>query len=128
MIKKLTEQKITIAGKEYIYPDTTAIVGKFNEIIDTVNKLQSYHNHTPNLVTDDPFGPHPNIYEQSMRADKEFAEAEMVRLQKKLDRIKQQLDLAVAALKEIGATYPRITDLAMKDIANNVVKRIQTEG
>lgn len=40
MIEKLVEQKLTIAGKEYIYPDITAIVGKFNEIIDAVNELQ----------------------------------------------------------------------------------------
>ena len=39
-IQKLTIQKLTIAGKKYEYPDTTALVGKINELVDVVNELQ----------------------------------------------------------------------------------------
>ena len=41
MIEKLVIQKLTIAGKEYEYPDTTALVGKINELCDAVNELQT---------------------------------------------------------------------------------------
>ena len=40
-IQKLTIQKLTIAGKKYEYPDTTALVGKLNELCDAVNELQT---------------------------------------------------------------------------------------
>lgn len=40
MIEKLVIQKLTVAGKKYEYPDTTALVGKVNELIDAVNELQ----------------------------------------------------------------------------------------
>lgn len=66
---------------------------KINEIIDAVNELQKQidkvscaildlatpdgenkalkiiQDHRPNMVMDDPFGPHPNIYEQGRPAD-----------------------------------------------------------
>lgn len=41
MIEKLVIQKLTIAGKEYEYPDTTALVGKINELVDAVNSIVS---------------------------------------------------------------------------------------
>lgn len=44
MIEKLVRQKLTIAGKEYEYPDTTALVGKINELADAVNVLQENQN------------------------------------------------------------------------------------
>lgn len=44
MISKLVQQKLTIAGKEYEYPDTTALVGKINELADAVNELQENQN------------------------------------------------------------------------------------
>ena len=44
MIEKLVIQKLTIAGKEYEYPDTTALVGKFNELADVVNALIKENN------------------------------------------------------------------------------------
>jgi uncharacterized protein YoxC len=40
MIEKLVIQKLTIAGKKYEYPDTTALVGKINELVDAVNKQE----------------------------------------------------------------------------------------
>lgn len=40
MIRELVIQKLTIAGKEYEYPDTTALVGKINELVDAVNELE----------------------------------------------------------------------------------------
>lgn len=42
MIRELVIQKLTIAGKEYEYPDTTALVGKINELVDAVNELQEF--------------------------------------------------------------------------------------
>lgn len=42
MISKLVMQKLTIAGKEYEYPDTTALVGKINELADAVNGILDY--------------------------------------------------------------------------------------
>ena len=39
MIEKLVIQKLTIAGKKYEYPDTTALVGKINEIINELNHI-----------------------------------------------------------------------------------------
>lgn len=44
MIGKLVIQKLTIAGKEYEYPDTTALVGKINELADVVNALIKENN------------------------------------------------------------------------------------
>lgn len=44
MIEKLVMQKLTIAGKEYEYPDTTALVGKINELADVVNALIKENN------------------------------------------------------------------------------------
>lgn len=50
MIKGLVEQKLTIAGKKYEYPDTTALVSKINELADAVNKLQTKVNKlAPNI-------------------------------------------------------------------------------
>lgn len=73
------------------------LVCKINELVDAVNELQESQNtywtdiaelkkellthtkiaqgfknlqdHRPNMVMDDPFGPHPNIYEQGRPAD-----------------------------------------------------------
>lgn len=73
------------------------LVRKINELVDAVNELQESQNtywtdiaelkkellthtkiaqgfknlqdHRPNMVMDDPFGPHPNIYEQGRQAD-----------------------------------------------------------
>lgn len=42
MIENLVIQKLTIAGKEYEYPDTTALVGKINELADAVNGILNY--------------------------------------------------------------------------------------
>lgn len=42
MIEKIVIQKLTIAGKEYEYPDTTALVGKINELADAVNGILDY--------------------------------------------------------------------------------------
>lgn len=61
---------------------------------------------------------------KSLRMDKEFAEAEYVRLQNKLERTRKALDVAVDALKNIGASYPRITDIAMQDKANKALDKI----
>lgn len=65
----------------------------------TISKMEK--DHRPNMVMDDPFGPHPNIYEQSMRMDKEFAEDECVRLQNELDRTRGALNIAIKTLKFI---------------------------
>lgn len=40
-IQKLVIQKLTIAGKKYEYPDTTALVCKINELVDVVNSIVS---------------------------------------------------------------------------------------
>ena len=40
MIKGLVEQKLTIGGVVYQYPDNTAIVAKINELTDAVNSLR----------------------------------------------------------------------------------------
>ena len=50
MIEKLVRQKLTIAGKEYEYPDTTALVGKFNELVDAVNKLETMAKNTNTVL------------------------------------------------------------------------------
>lgn len=84
MIEKL-KRPVKIGG--------TTFREKINEIIDAVNELQkqidkvscaildlatpdgenkalkSIQDHRPNMVMDDPFGPHPNIYEQGRPAD-----------------------------------------------------------
>lgn len=39
-IQKLIIQKLTIAGKKYEYPDTTALVEKINELCDIINTIQ----------------------------------------------------------------------------------------
>ena len=44
MISKLVMQKLTIAGKEYEYPDTTALVEKINELADAVSALIKENN------------------------------------------------------------------------------------
>ena len=41
-----------------------------------------------------------------------------------LIRTRKALDVAVDALKNIGASYPRITDIAMQDKANKALKQI----
>ena len=38
---------------------------------------------------------------------------------------KKKLDIAVDALKNIGASYPRITDIAMQDKANKALEQIK---
>ena len=50
MIEKLVIQKLTIAGKEYEYPDTTALVGKINELADAVNKLETMAKNTNTVL------------------------------------------------------------------------------
>lgn len=84
MIEKL-KRPVKIGG--------TTFREKINEIIDAVNELQkqidkvscaildlatpdgenkalkSIQDHRPNMVMDDPFGPHSNIYEQGRPAD-----------------------------------------------------------
>ena len=53
MIRGLVIQKLTIAGKEYEYPDTTALVGKINELADVVNRLEeSVQGVVNNSITD----------------------------------------------------------------------------
>ena len=49
-IQKLTIQKLTIAGKKYEYPDTTALVGKINELVDAVNKLETMAKNTNTVL------------------------------------------------------------------------------
>lgn len=103
-----------------------------NQLVDAVNSflVPKKENHRPNMVTDDPFGPHPNIYEQSMAMDKEFAETECVRLQKKLNGITEQLKIAVDALKEIidwdKCVALRANDFV--DIAEKAIQKIQKEA
>ena len=70
----------------------------------------------PNPVTDDPFGPHLNIYEQSMRMEKEFAEDEIERLQKELDHTKKQLEIALNCLNGVGKGLPWVKR-AIEEIA-----------
>lgn len=50
MIRGLVIQKLTIAGKEYEYPDTTALVGKINELADAVNKLETMAKNTNTVL------------------------------------------------------------------------------
>ena len=76
----------------------------------------------PNPVTDDPFGPHLNIYEQSMRMEKEFAEDEIERLQKELDHTKKQLEIAVDALNTVTATP--LNSRVIHDVANKALEQI----
>ncbi len=54
-IQKLTIQKLTIAGKKYEYPDTTALVGKINELVDAVNELQATISKMENVEPADPY-------------------------------------------------------------------------
>lgn len=46
------------------------------------------------------------------------------KLKTELDRTRKALDVAVDALKNIGASYPRITDIAMQDKANKALEQI----
>lgn len=46
------------------------------------------------------------------------------KLEAELDRTRKALDVAVDALKNIGASYPRITDIAMQDKANKALEQI----
>ena len=46
------------------------------------------------------------------------------KLEAELDRTRKALDVAVDALKNIGASYPRITDIAMQDKANKALNEI----
>lgn len=45
-------------------------------------------------------------------------------LHEELIRTRKALDVAVDALKNIGTSYPRITDIAMQDKANKALEQI----
>ena len=51
-------------------------------------------------------------------------EIENKKLKQKLKNTRKALDVAVDALKNIGASYPRITDIAMQDKANKALDEI----
>lgn len=46
-------------------------------------------------------------------------------LWQELIRTRKALEIAVDALKNIGASYPRITDIAMQDKANKALEQIK---
>lgn len=80
-------KKIDIGASEIEYIETlNSIVDAVNELQKQIDKvscaildlatpdgenkaLKSIQDHRPNMVMDDPFGPHPNIYEQGRPAD-----------------------------------------------------------
>ena len=53
--------------------------------------------------------------------------AENIALSGDLERTRKALEVAVDALKNIGASYPRITDIAMQDKANTALEQITAE-
>lgn len=61
MIEKIVIQKLTIAGKEYEYPDTTALVGKINELADAVNVLQESMDLVQSTLVAEPDTPAENV-------------------------------------------------------------------
>ncbi len=101
MISKLVMQKLTIAGKEYEYPDTTALVEKINELADAVNGILDY---AP--------------LEMAMKAEKPNIDiGELAYLQKEngdlkdeLERTCKALDVAKYAIKNIKNDMKKVKD------------------
>jgi hypothetical protein len=93
----VVESRVSIL-EEHAHPTAKTENSQSAKIVQGFNNLQD---HRPNMVMDDPFGPHPNIYEQSMRMDKEFAEDECARLQKELNYTQKALGVAFDALNTI---------------------------
>lgn len=91
------------------YITDITMIRKIDELVDAVNELQMKVGHFEDGVvckvfdnddTDDIAEvKNENLYIKSMLMDKEFAEEEMERLQKELARTKNQLEIAVDALK-----------------------------
>lgn len=121
MIEKLVIQKLTIAGKEYEYPDTTALVGKINELVDAVNGILDYAplemamkaepkpaENVLTMVDNQVTANLPNIDAGELAfLSKENSELkdEIDILETKLERTRKALDVAVDALKWIHETY-----------------------
>ena len=55
---------------------------------------------------------------------KDWKRDEVFELKQELIRTRKALEIAVDALKNIGASYPRITDIAMQDKANKALNEI----
>lgn len=117
MIEKLESQdKYSAAGF------VLAMAGKINELVDAVNILQCKNVHIESNLQDlmypkeikcepaengksskmeqDPAGVATTLI-KTLRMDKEFAEAECVRLQGKLETTQNALEVALAALNTI---------------------------
>ena len=90
MISKLVMQKLTIAGKEYEYPDTTALVGKINELADAVNGILDY---APLEMAMKAEKPNIDIGELA------FLSKENSDLQDELESTRKALEIAVDVLK-----------------------------
>jgi hemerythrin superfamily protein len=100
MIEKLVIQKLTIAGKEYEYPDTTALVGKFNELADAVNRLEeSVQGVVNNSIAD---GGRIQSLQEQIHALKTRPEnvPELTHLQKENNYIKDNLERITDILYE----------------------------
>lgn len=125
-IQKLTIQKLTIAGKKYEYPDTTALVGKINELVDAVNELQLVKDVMFNRIDmlnnaicdirnrittlDDP------TYHQEAPADNSEKANCQENVQDELERTRKALDRAKWWLHEIVESH-RCTPISTAEMA-----------
>lgn len=123
MIEKLKNIPIDMNGKP------SAVWLKINELVDTVNELHEEAksnaairaNHETKL--DVIFKRMDLItYTKSMRMEKEFAEDEIKRLQKKLNRTQKTLEIAVNALITVRK-YTAINQFAPKSREAHMVAK-----
>lgn len=103
MIEKLVRQKLTIAGKEYEYPDTTALVGKINELADAVNELQMKVGHMEDGVVCKVF----DNTNSKIQRDLEIAIDALNKIALVDDAGAQMVATAREALTKIGNITPR---------------------
>ena len=82
--------------------DLLNCIKKINEIIELLNAIVVDVDGIK--CVDGSKAPAENVLTKSLRMDKEFAEAECVRLQNELERTRKALDVAVDALKDIDNT------------------------
>lgn len=85
------------------------IISKINELVDAVNKILAvqeqyatiYNEGIVPMLTPENKEPAENVLIKSLRMDKEFAEAECVRLQDELGRTKKALDYCIERFKSL---------------------------
>ena len=126
-------QKIPKIGREdgeemsdtEIFYMSGCAVKKINTVIDRVNRLSELvealveeNNVHESQIDELQLKTRGDLYTKTCRMDKAFAEENMERLQKKLD-------VTVHALERISASYPRITDIAMQEIARETLEKVR---